>query len=398
MYYWFPKLTGRMYFERPGQISFWLIFIGTNLLFFPMHIVGLLGMPRRVYTYPGGMGWTAYNVVETVGGFVTLVGILVCLGNLAASYRRGPRVGRDPWHGPTLEWIVPSPPPEYNFAVIPTVTSPYPNWDGVSYVEDPLDAGHEQLQTSFVDARRTQIVRMPYASPWPIVFALVLSAFFAVLVIAKYGVAAICAVLLGLVLVAWHAEEAPTPAPPLDGRPASWWGMATVVAAEATLFAMMIGSYFILRFKNIAWPPRGIPEPKLVVPLVMLGVLLLSLVPVRLAFSAARNGLVARARLLLAAALVVQAAYFALEVHLFADDLHRFTPQTQAYGSIYYTLLGASHAHVALGLLLDVWLLWKLSRGLTQYRLNGFQAIAFYWLAVGAITAAVTLTTLSPAL
>jgi heme/copper-type cytochrome/quinol oxidase subunit 3 len=174
--------------------------------------------------------------------------------------------------------------------------------------------------------------------------------------------------------------------------------MAMVIAAEATLFAMMIGSYFILRFKNIAWPPRGIPEPKVVVPLVLLGVLLLSLVPVRLAFVAARDGLLARARVLLVVALVVQAGYFAMEVRLFSDDLHDFTPQTHAYGSIYYTLLGASHAHIALGLLLDLWLLWKLSRGLTQYRLNGFHAISFYWLAVGAITTAVTLTTLSPAL
>ena len=86
MYFWFPKITGRLYFERPGQISFWIIFVGTNLLFFPMHIVGLLGMPRRVYTYPSGLGWTVYNVAETVGGFVTLAGILLLFGNLVASY------------------------------------------------------------------------------------------------------------------------------------------------------------------------------------------------------------------------------------------------------------------------------------------------------------------------
>ena len=130
MYYWFPKVTGRMYFERPGQISFWIIFVGTNLLFFPMHIVGLLGMPRRVYTYPGGLGWTVYNVLESVGGYITLVGILLLLGNLVVSYCRG-AAGRARSRGtaPTLEWTIPSPPPEYNFAVIPTVTSAYPNWD-----------------------------------------------------------------------------------------------------------------------------------------------------------------------------------------------------------------------------------------------------------------------------
>src|SRR3954464_1653298 len=123
MYFWFPKVTGRMYFERPGQISFWLIFAGTNLLFFPMHIVGLLGMPRRIYPSPSGLGWTSYNVAETIGGYLTLVGILVCFGNLAWSYRRGALAGPDPWHGPTLEWTTSSPPPASDSPAHPKVTS-----------------------------------------------------------------------------------------------------------------------------------------------------------------------------------------------------------------------------------------------------------------------------------
>src|SRR6185312_10382745 len=136
MYYWFPKVTGRMYFERPGQISFWLIFVGTNLLFFPMHIVGLLGMPRRQYTYPDGLGWGAYNLAETIGGFLTAAGILLLLGNLLVSWFRGEQAGPDPWHGPTLEWTTSSPPPEYNFAVIPKVSSASPNWDDEDRAED----------------------------------------------------------------------------------------------------------------------------------------------------------------------------------------------------------------------------------------------------------------------
>src|SRR5947207_15627780 len=126
---WLPKVTGRMYLERPGQISFWIIFVGTNLLFFPMHIVGLEGMPRRQYTYPSGLGWTSYNVVETIGGYLTAAGILLLFGNLVWSFSRGEPAGPDPWRAPTLEWTVPSPPPVYNFAVVPRVTSAYPNWD-----------------------------------------------------------------------------------------------------------------------------------------------------------------------------------------------------------------------------------------------------------------------------
>src|SRR4029079_3551533 len=129
MYYWFPKVIGKLYFERPAQISCWIILHRQNRLFFPMHIVGLLGMPRRVYTYPGGMGWTSYNVIESVGGLITAVGILLLFGNLVYSWFRGPPAPRDPWHGPTLEWSIPSPPPEYNFAVVRTISSAYPNWD-----------------------------------------------------------------------------------------------------------------------------------------------------------------------------------------------------------------------------------------------------------------------------
>jgi cytochrome c oxidase subunit I+III len=216
MYYWFPKLTGRMYFERPGQISFWIIFLGTNLLFFPMHILGLLGMPRRVYTYPGGMGWTVYNAIESVGGFITLVGILVLFGNLVISYFRGPRVGPDPWHGPTLEWSVPSPPPEYNFAVIPTVSSAYPNWDEADRQADlrrlaegvgVLDDGHEQVVSTFADGETAEVVRMPHSSPWPVLLALCLSGMFAVLVVEKFAVATVFAVLLALTLLGWHSKE-----------------------------------------------------------------------------------------------------------------------------------------------------------------------------------------------
>jgi cytochrome c oxidase subunit I+III len=216
MYYWFPKVTGRMYFERPGQISFWIIFVGTNLLFFPMHIVGLLGMPRRVYTYPGGLGWTVYNVLETAGGFITTAGILLLFGNLVASYFRGPRAGPDPWRGPTLEWTVASPPPEYNFAVIPKVSSAYPNWDERDRDLDKqriaagvgvLDDGHEQAISTPFDGHADEIVRMPHGSPWPVLVALCVSAMFAVLTIGKFTVAVVLGVFLLLTLAGWHSKE-----------------------------------------------------------------------------------------------------------------------------------------------------------------------------------------------
>jgi heme/copper-type cytochrome/quinol oxidase subunit 1 len=207
MYYWFPKVTGKLYFERPGQISFWIIFVGTNLLFFPMHIVGLLGMPRRVYTYPGDVGWTSYNVIESIGGYVTAVGILVLFANLVYSYFRGAPSGPDPWHGPTLEWTIPSPPPEYNFATIPTVTSAYPNWEDETPSSLALDQGHQQHVSTISDGWTAEIVEMPHSSPWPLVLAAALTVAFALLVVQKYAYAAIMLVVVGLALVAWHTKE-----------------------------------------------------------------------------------------------------------------------------------------------------------------------------------------------
>ncbi|HEX5450121.1 MAG TPA: cbb3-type cytochrome c oxidase subunit I [Gaiellaceae bacterium] len=205
MYYWFPKLTGRMYFELPGQISFWIIFVGTNVLFFPMHIVGLDGMPRRVYTYPANLGWGTYNLVETIGGYITLAGILMLFGNLVVSYFSGERASHDPWHGPTLEWTTASPPPVYNFAVIPAVRSAYPNWDAPRSTKPlTLDVGHQQPVTSVDDAVLGEIAVMPHESPWPILLALGLTVVCALLVVEKYAVAGIALGLCGVVLAAWH--------------------------------------------------------------------------------------------------------------------------------------------------------------------------------------------------
>jgi cytochrome c oxidase subunit I+III len=178
--------------------------------------------------------------------------------------------------------------------------------------------------------------------------------------------------------------------PARERFPLGWWGAAMLIATEAALFGMMVGAYFYLRFKAPSWPPHGIPEPKLLVPLVLLGVLLVSTVPM---WRAAHSATPKRWLLL---ALLLQAGYFAMEVHQFAGDLNDFTPQEHAYGSLYYTLLGADHAHVAVGLLLDVWLLGKLLGGMTRYRANALRAISFYWYGVAVLTLIVTLTVLSP--
>ena len=180
-------------------------------------------------------------------------------------------------------------------------------------------------------------------------------------------------------------------------RPAAWWGILILIASEATLFGCMLGTYYYLRFHSAEWPQGGLPKPHVVIPLVLAFVLASTSVPMQLASNAAHVGRLARTRLLLVVSLVVQTGYFAYEVSDYSTQLHRFDITVNAYSSIYYTLLGADHAHVFFGLLFDVWLLGKLARGLTTYRLNALQAITWYWHAVNLITLAVIGTLLSAA-
>ncbi|MGI8623087.1 MAG: cytochrome c oxidase subunit I [Solirubrobacteraceae bacterium] len=216
LYYWFPKLTGRMYHERTGQASFWLTLLGTGLTFFPMHIVGLLGMPRRQYTYGADMGWTGLNLLETLGSYLLTAGLVLIVANLAWSRFRGPPAGDDPFHGDTLEWSIPSPPPAYNFAVIPTVSSPYANWDAEDREEDArrlargdgvYAAGHETPATTTLDADLDEVLDMPSDSPWPILLATALTLVFVFLLVGHWTTALVFVGACAAVIAAWHWHE-----------------------------------------------------------------------------------------------------------------------------------------------------------------------------------------------
>jgi cytochrome c oxidase subunit 1 len=129
IYYYYPKMTGRLLSEKLGNWHFWLMFIGVNLTFMPMHWSGLYGMPRRIYTYDAGQGWEIFNQMSTWGAVIQALATILGFWNVWSSRRNGEVASDDPWGGGTLEWSIPSPPPDYNFAVIPTVTSRYPMWD-----------------------------------------------------------------------------------------------------------------------------------------------------------------------------------------------------------------------------------------------------------------------------
>jgi cytochrome c oxidase subunit I len=136
MYYWYPKITGRMLSEKLGKWHFWLFVIGLNMTFIPMHFLGLLGMPRRIYTYWPGRGWEFWNFFESIGAIVQAIAVAIFIYNVIYSYFRGDVAGDDPWDAWTLEWGTSSPPPEYNFEKLPVVRSARPLWD-LKHPQDP---------------------------------------------------------------------------------------------------------------------------------------------------------------------------------------------------------------------------------------------------------------------
>jgi cytochrome c oxidase subunit I len=193
-YYWWPKMTGRLLSDSLGKLHFWLMLIGFNLTFFPMHILGLDGMPRRIYRYPPGMGWDFLNAMETVGAFIIALSVLVFIANVIRTRARGEIAGPDPWDARTLEWSIPSPPPPYNFEEIPVVRSIDPLWhrkyvereDGrpVPVVAGGADAtdggtGDGVVAEGTPDHDATEAhgsgghgIHMPSPSYWPLVAAL----------------------------------------------------------------------------------------------------------------------------------------------------------------------------------------------------------------------------------
>ena len=216
IHFWFPKFTGRMLDERLGKWTFWVMFVGFNLAFFPMHILGLIGMPRRVYTYPGGLGFGGYNLVISIGAFIFATGVLLLLVNVARSLRSGAAAGPNPWDAPTLEWSVPSPPPPYNFVSIPIIASRHPLWEDRLNETDErsilgsdvlLDEGKETLAVTALDAEPDAIMTMPGDSLLPVILALGMSVVFGGMLVVNWWAVSVGAVGVAITLLAWFTPR-----------------------------------------------------------------------------------------------------------------------------------------------------------------------------------------------
>lgn len=196
LYLWFPKITGRMLGETLGRWQFWLFFIGFNVTFFPMHYLGLIGMPRRVYTYQPGLGWGVYNFIATLGSYLMAASVLVFVFNVWRSLRRGETAPDDPWGSPDLMWATTSPPPTYNFEHTPVVTGRHPLWlnaeadprSDLPVIAGVRDDRREVLLSTPVDAIPLCRWSMPDPSIWPLWSAVALTVVFVWSIFDQWGV------------------------------------------------------------------------------------------------------------------------------------------------------------------------------------------------------------------
>jgi cytochrome c oxidase subunit I+III len=366
VYYWFPKFTGRLLDERLGKWNFWLLFVGVNVAFLPMHQVGLMGMPRRVWTYEAGLGWGIYNLISTIGVLIIAPGIGVFVWNVFRSYRKGEIAGANPWGAGTLEWALPSPPRQQSWTQLPVVRSRDPLWD-----QDDLYSGDDDLArfsrgigawplrwragavVGAADGRPVEVFRVAGPSIWPLVAAVgAASIFLSELVKLRWG-ALVGALVIVVAVVRWNW---PQPAPMTEeeeeafereyGVPVNAHG-SVVVARTGTLLAILfvavafgslLLSYFYLRLENPQWPPTGVADPALGRMLLAAALVVASGIAVAVALRRITGG----DRIGFLGGLTAGLALAVVGMVVQVLDLAQHEPgwTEHAYGSIFFTLAG----------------------------------------------------------
>ncbi len=375
--FYLPRSTGRMMSERLGRLSFWLMFIGFNVAFLPMHLTGLLGMPRRVYTYPAGIGWSDLNLVSTLGSYAFAAGVLVFVANAFWSARRGADAGENPWGADTLDWANPAPIPPYNVRSIPRVDSRYPLWEqpglaarierGDEYLGTAPEGRRESLVTTVIGAVPEYVHRLPHPTWIPLLAAIATAPIFIGTLVSRYAWSLLGVVLLIVIAMIWFWERAPEklekdaghglrlPLALGDTRSAGWLGAVVFVLVDAAVLVSLVYVYFYLWTSSSEWPPIG-SAPRVGAPAAAVALLLLAMLPAAIFVntgtargrtSIAMSGLTAT--ILLAAALLY-AEYRAL------GELP-FDARAHTYGAVVGALIFWHALHVALALLAAVFAL-----------------------------------------
>ncbi len=412
VYYWYPKFTGRMLDERLGRIHFWFLFVGVNVTFFPMHIVGLMGMPRRIHTYPDGLGWGVYNLISTVGVLVMVVGIGAFVLNLWRSRKHGEPAGHNPWGADTLEWSVSSPPLQHGFTVPPIVRSRHPLWDqedlssGDPRVERLTEAigawplkWRAVLTVTTTEARPLEVVRVSGPSIWPLIAACGTVLIFAAELSKARPLALAGMVVLVGAAVRWnwpepvdmteeeerefeneHGVPVRSGGSPVIGR----WGMGLAILFVTVAFGSFLLSYFYLRLENTSWPPPGFERPDELVGALGAGAIVAGAWSMWLARGRIGAGDVVGMRwgqLGAAAAGLAGAGVVWWDIR----DLG-FGPTDHAYGSIFYTLAGFLIVLALAAAIMTTMTLWW-SRGgrFTARRHAPVMTVSLFWAAAALI-------------
>lgn len=279
LYYWLPHLSGRMPSERLGRWGFWLTFIGFNATFLLMHLTGLLGMPRRVYSFSGGLGWDWLNLLSSIGGFVMAAGIAMILVDVLLHFRFGRKAPFNPWRADTLEWATGTPPTPYNFLSMPSVSSRHPLWDNPNLADEieqqqgglrDIEHGRREIYgTDSLSGKLLHVIHLPTNSWWPLLSALCLAAVCVSLLVRAYPFAIIAAVAVAIALFRWSWEngghEAMAPLtedeksrsePPLHSRTFSGpglWGMSVTLLADGALYLSLLFGWCYLWTVSPNW-------------------------------------------------------------------------------------------------------------------------------------------------
>jgi cytochrome c oxidase subunit I+III len=283
IYYWAPLISGKQLSERMGTWACALMFIGVNLAFFPMHISGLLGMPRRVWTYADGYGLELFNLLSTIGAFVFATGVLIVLIDLLLHFRPAGKVDTNPWGAGSLDWL-----PMDNYAIrsIPFITSREPLWDnpdlrkevdeGRHYLPGLATGGRETIVTSAIDAKPQYLLRLPGPSWWPVLAGVGTAVFFLSLTV-KWMIPAVTGLIVAIVsILKWLWESDPVPSGKLydigggirlpdyvsGAQSHSWWSMVVLMLVDGSIFACAVFAYFYLwTILPAGYPPAGFDLP-----------------------------------------------------------------------------------------------------------------------------------------
>jgi cytochrome c oxidase subunit I+III len=412
LYYWLPRITGRLAQPMLGGLAFWLIFIGFNVTFLVMHLTGLLGMPRRVFTYDAGLGWDWPNFISSMGSFVMAFGFAVALIDLVLAIAFGRRASRNPWDAGTLEWAMPTPVPTYNFASLPEVAGHDPLYrDHGLAAALAAGEGHlgrargvrETLGVDIVSGRVTEIVVLPGNSWLPILTASATGSFFLAMLFGFYWLAPLALALVTVLGWLWastlgsledrglidagrglrvpdHHEAAEAP---------GWWGSVFTLVADSSFFGALLFGYAFLATVAPGWPPPELFQPSLIAAAALFALLAAGVLVSRraLAWNRERNGHRASRASGLAGLLFVAA----LLTLLIFGQLGGVSPSDHAYGAVVWVLLVYAGLHLLISAIMLFFAAHRLRAGFVSAARSLELRVALLWSCYGASATVVVL-------